>query len=203
MERSAPVPRRMLPLPRRPLLSPLTWSTERLSTSLVGSGWQRLGAGRREKAAHSLGHLDFNERRWSLEINADSSRSMAHQLLLEAYTDDFSSQRTHRAPAQICGPPPSPPPGWDSANVPCACGVREACVRACVRTSHVGEHAESRRSPPDGGLTSRDWRKVLKVSIGGLWPKEPHRSRSAPSQALGNGEKAILKLPLPCLLKET
>lgn len=146
MERSAPVPRRMLPLPRRPLLSPLTWSTERLSTSLVGSGWQRLGAGRREKAAHSLGHLDFNERRWSLEINADSSRSMAHQLLLEAYTDDFSSQRTHRAPAQICGPPPSPPGILPTCPVRAAC-VRRACVRACVRptwesTPRAGDHLQ-------------------------------------------------------------
>lgn len=145
MECSAPVPRRMLPLPQRPLLSRLTWSTEGLSTSLVGSGWQRLGAGRREKAAESLGHLDLSERRWSLEINAEIPPG-AHELLLEAYTDGFSNQRTHRAPAQTCGPPPSPPPGWHSAHVPCACHVR-ACVRACVRPTweskpRAGDHLQ-------------------------------------------------------------
>ena len=57
----------------------------------------------------------------------DSSRSMAHELLLEAYKDDFNRQLTHLVPAQVCGRPPSPSPGWRSVQVPCACSVRE-CV---------------------------------------------------------------------------
>ena len=141
MERSAPEPCRMLPLPRRPLLSPLTWSTERLSTSLVGSGWQRLGAGRREKAAYSLGHLDLNERRWSLEINAEIPPgawpiSCFWKPTLMISAGNGPTGRPHRfvglLPRHLlAGILPTCP-------VRAAC-VRRACVRACVRPTWESE----------------------------------------------------------------
>ena len=149
MERSAPEPCRMLPLPRRPLLSPLTWSTERLSTSLVGSGWQRLGAGRREKAAHSLGHLDLNERRWSLEINAEIPPgawpiSCFWKPTLMISAGNGPTGRPHRFVGLL--------PRHLLAGILPTCPVRGACVRACVR-AYVPRGRASREQV----ITSR-WR---------------------------------------------
>lgn len=125
-----PVPRRMLP--QRPLLSRLTWSTEGLSTSLVGSGWQRLGAGRREKAPQSLGHLDLSEGRWSLQIKPEippgawpmSCFWSLHWWFQQA-TDPPGARTGLRAS--------SLPTSWLALRAQArALRVPRVCVRACV-----------------------------------------------------------------------
>lgn len=153
MECSAPVPRRMLPLPQRPLLSRLTWSTEGLSTSLVGSGWQRLGAGRREKAAQSLGHLDLNEWQWSLEINAEIPpgawpMSCFWKPTLMVSAINGPTGRPHRLVGLL--------PPHLLAGILRTCPVRAASVRACVRAC-----VPRGRASREQVITSR-WRANLR-----------------------------------------